>query len=103
MTSPPVVKNLLPRDAGRNLEVHATVVVGFVGGGEIEIGEQDLAGAARGEVKEGIAHDSVVEDLGPVTVFENEHGRRLSGHRLFGLVVERKICVGARIPPVTPL
>src|SRR5208282_6069094 len=74
------VRNLWPRRAGWNLEVHATVVVDLAGGGEIEVGEQDLVGAVRGEVKECIAHDSVVEDLGPVTIFENEHSRRLGGH-----------------------
>jgi len=38
----PVVKHLFTGRAGRNLEVHATVVVGFVGGGEVEVGEQNL-------------------------------------------------------------
>src|SRR5450759_1248272 len=56
-----IAELLLPVRACRNLEVHATVVVGFVGGGEIEVGEEDLVGAAGGEVKERIAHDSVVQ------------------------------------------
>src|SRR5208282_6634531 len=81
-----VLKNLLPGCAGRNLEVHATVVVDLAGGGEIEVGEQDLVGPVCGKVKGCIAHDRVVEDLGPVTVFENKHGRRLGGHGPFCMV-----------------
>ena len=47
----PVVKHLFTGRAGRNLEVHATVVVGFVGGGEVEVGEQNLVGPFRGRSK----------------------------------------------------
>jgi hypothetical protein len=76
----------LPGCARRNLEVYATVIVGFAGSWEIEVGEENLVGAARAEVKERIAHDGVVEHVGLVAVFENEHGRGLSGHGLFCLV-----------------
>jgi hypothetical protein len=40
----------LPVGACRNLEVYATVVVGFAGRREIEVGEQDLVGMARTEI-----------------------------------------------------
>ena len=53
-----------------------------MGGGEIEVGEKDLAGAARGEVKERIADDGVVEHVGMMAVFENQHGRGLG---IYGL------------------
>src|ERR1700719_5249493 len=76
---------LLPRSACRNLEVHAMVVVGFACGGEIEVGEENLVGAARAEVKQSIAHDGIVDHVGLMAVFENEHSRRLSGHGLFRL------------------
>src|ERR1700676_37116 len=79
----PVVKTLLPRSTRRNLEVHATVVIGFAGGGEIEVGEENLVGAGRAEVKQSIAHDGVIDHVGLMAVFENEHSRRLSGHGLF--------------------
>src|SRR6202521_1346882 len=79
----PVVKTLLPRSTRRNLEVHATVVIGFACGCEIEVGEENLVGAARAEVKQSIAHDGVVDHVGPMPVFENEHSRRLSGHGRF--------------------
>src|ERR1700726_2977630 len=52
-------ETLLPRSACRNLEVHAVVVIGFACGGEIEVGEENLVGAARAEVKQSIAHDGV--------------------------------------------
>src|SRR4029077_9427002 len=81
----PVVNNLLPRSACRNLEVHAAVVIGFACGGEIEVGEENLVGAARAEVKQSIAHDGVIDHVGLMAVFENEHRRRLSGHALFRL------------------
>src|ERR1700681_2917229 len=81
----PVVKTLLLRSACRNLEVHAVVVIGFAGGGEIEVGEENLVGAARAEVKQSIAHDGIVYHVGLMAVFENEHSRRLSGHGLFRL------------------
>src|SRR5260370_30511138 len=77
------VKSLLPRSACRNLEVHAVVVIGFACGGEIEVGEENLVGAARAEVKQSIAHDGVIDHVGLMAVFENEHSRRLSGHGLF--------------------
>ena len=67
----------LPGCARRDLEVHATVVVGFVGGREVEIGEQDLVGPVRGEVKECIAEISAAQK------------------------VARKICAGATIHPAT--
>src|SRR6202166_1355972 len=79
----PVVKTLLPRSACRNLEVHAMVVIGFACGCEIEVGEENLVGAPRAEVKQSIAHDSVVDHVGLMAVFENEHSRRLGGHGLF--------------------
>src|SRR5438132_7472000 len=74
---PPVVKNLLPHSARRDLEVHAMVVIGFACGCEIEVGEQNLVGAARAEVKQSIAHDGVVDHIGLMAVVENEHSRRL--------------------------
>src|ERR1700678_535322 len=77
-------KTLLPGYAGRELEVYAIVVIHFTGGGEVEIGQQDFLGSAIGEVKECIAHNRVVQHVGLVAVFENEHGRRLSSHGLFG-------------------
>src|ERR1039458_2785211 len=82
---PRMVKTLLPDRVGRNLEVHPTVVVGFLGGGKVEVPEQDLVGPVRGEIKECIAYNGVVEDFGAVTVFENEHGRRLRAHGFFCL------------------
>src|SRR6267378_2887287 len=78
-----VVKTLLPRSARRDLEVHAMVVIGFARGCEIEVGEENLVGAARAEVKQSIAHDGVVDHVGLMAVFENEHSRRLSGHGRF--------------------
>src|ERR1700694_4657843 len=65
----PGVKTLLPRGAGRNLEVHAVVVIGFACGGEIEVGEENLVGAARAELKQGIAHDGVIDHVGLMAVF----------------------------------
>src|ERR1700704_6881073 len=78
-----VIKNLLPRSARRDLEVHSMVVIGFAGGCEIEVGEENLVGAARAEVKQSIAHDGVVDHVGLMAVFENEHSQRLSGHGRF--------------------
>src|SRR5467141_2949038 len=78
-----VVKKLLPRSARRDLEVHAMVVIGFACGGEIEVREENLVGAARAEVKQSIAHDGVVDHVCLMAVFENKHSRRLSGYGLF--------------------
>ena len=64
-----------------NLEVHSPIVVRFMGGRQIEIGERDFVGAASSEVKKGIAHYRVVEHLRPVAVFENEHSRGLRSDR----------------------
>jgi len=79
----PVVKNLLPRSARGDLEVDATIVIGFACGCEIEVGKENLVGTARAEVKQSIAHDGVVDHVGLMAVFENEHSRSLSGHGLF--------------------
>src|ERR1700693_5395736 len=79
----PVVKTLLPRRACRNLEVHAMVVIGFSCGCEVEVGEENLVGAARAEVKQCIAHHGVVDHVGLMAVLENDHGRGLSGHGFF--------------------
>jgi hypothetical protein len=56
------------------------IVVGFAGGREIEVGQQDLVGAAQAEVEEGIAYDGVVNHVGLVSVLENEDSRWLVGH-----------------------
>src|SRR5437588_7537764 len=79
----PVVKNLLPRSARGDLEVDATIVIGFACGCEIEVGKENLVGTARAEVKQSIAHDGVVDHVGLMAVFENEHSRRLGGHGRF--------------------
>src|SRR5437660_3662983 len=79
----PVVKTLLPRSARRDLEVHAPIVIGFACGGEIEVGKENLVGTACAEVKQSIAHDGVVDHVGLMSVFENQHSRRLSGYGLF--------------------
>src|ERR1035441_3801201 len=77
---PPLTALSITGCTGGNLKVHAPVVVGFVNGWEVEVGKQDLVGPVRGEVKECIAHDGVLEDFGPITVFETEDGGRLLRH-----------------------
>src|ERR1700690_3333757 len=69
---------------GRNLELYALVVVSFTGGGEVEVGEQDFAGAAAGKIKQGIADDRVVDDVRSMSVLEHEHCGGLDCDRLFG-------------------
>src|SRR5271166_3080347 len=80
-----VTNDLWVRGAGRNLEIDATVVIGFLRGREIQVGEQNFSSTACREVKERISHDGVVDHVGVVAVFEDEHGRGLSGDGLFWL------------------
>src|SRR5271163_605210 len=64
-------------DAGWHLEIHAPVVVDFVSGGEIQIGEENLVSEAAGEVKERVPDDGIVFDVGFVAVPEDQGCRRL--------------------------
>src|SRR5580698_6030487 len=75
---------LLAGSVNRNLEVHAIVVVRFASGGKIQIGEENFLSSAVGKVKKRITYDGVVEDVKLVAIFENQHGRWLSGHGVFG-------------------
>src|ERR1700690_4427063 len=59
-----------------HLEIHAPVVVDFVSGLEIQIGEEDLMSEAAGEVKERVPDDGIVFDVGFVAVLENQGCRR---------------------------
>src|SRR5437899_11576422 len=72
---PPVVKNLLPHSARRDLEVHAMVVIGFACGCETEVGEQNLVGAASAEVKQSIADDAVGAHVRRMASVGNAHRR----------------------------
>ena len=61
----------------RDLEIHATVVVGFQGGGEIEVGKQDLVGATIAEVEERPADDGVTLHFRLMAILEDQDsGRR---------------------------
>lgn len=71
----------------RNPEIDAMIVIGFLGGGEIEVGERDLVGTSVGEVEEGPADDGVILHLGLAAVLEDEHGGGLRGDDRLGRLV----------------
>ena len=68
---------------GWHLEIHAVVVVNFVRGGEIQIGEEDLVSEAAGEVEERVPDDGIVFDVGFVAVLENQGSHRLRDDRIW--------------------
>ena len=74
------IRILLPGGNCRNLEVYATIVVGFAGSRKIEVSEKYPFCAARREVKERVSHDGIVEHVRLVTILENKNGRELSRH-----------------------
>ena len=61
-------------ERGRELEDYAAIVVLFLRGLEVEIGESDLARVAGSQVKERCADDSVISDFEFVAVLENQNG-----------------------------
>jgi len=52
-----------PSELARDAEIYAALVIGFAGGGEIQLGERDLAGAILVEDPERVSDDSVVLNL----------------------------------------
>jgi hypothetical protein len=56
------------------LEGYAAVVVLFLGGIEIEIGESDLARVAGRHIEQSGTDDRIVSDFEFVSVFEDENG-----------------------------
>ena len=71
---------------GWHLEIHATVVVDFVSGGEIQVGEEDLVSEAAGEIEECVPDDGIVFNVGFVAVVENQGCRRLRDDWISGPV-----------------
>ena len=61
-------------ERGRELEDYAAIVVLFLRGLEVEIGESDLARVAGSQVKERCADDGVISDFEFVAVLENQNG-----------------------------
>ncbi len=59
-----------------HLEIDACFFVGFLGGGQIQVGEQDLARAAFSKVKQGVADDGVIDYVGMVSIFEDKDSGR---------------------------
>lgn len=75
---------LILRGLCRDLEVDATVVVGFLGGRKIEVGKRDLAGTSVGEVEESPVDDGVILHIRLVAVLEDEDGGGLGGYDRLG-------------------
>jgi len=78
-----------------NAERQAAVVVGFGGGGQVEIGHRNFFGVLRIEVPQRLPDDGVVADFLLVLVAEDEHGVRQNG-RALGLALRgtaRRRCV----------
>jgi hypothetical protein len=89
-----LTKTLSPFCDGRNLEVHTSVVVGFLCGRKVELGEQNLSRAALGELKQRVAHDGVIDYIGLMAVFENQRGRGLNGDAILWIGVGSRKAMG---------
>jgi hypothetical protein len=60
--------------AAGDLEIYSSRVVGFAGGGQIDIGQLNFVGAIVGEIKECVANDCVVLQLSLMSIPENYYG-----------------------------
>lgn len=89
-----LTNSLFPFGDCRNLKVDSTIIIGFLGGGKIEVGEENLSCPAVGEVKQRVAYDRIVDHIRLMPVSENQRGRGLNNDARLRIVVRNSQAMG---------